>query len=93
MTLYPITEIKTGEVYSVKSDILLRYDNLLLYLKHVTIINDRITREYQKSAIAKYCYLCRLSRQVFIYFLSIGLWRNLISLTEHFTKIAGLRKT
>jgi len=31
MTLYLITEIKTGEVYSVKSDILLRYDNLLLY--------------------------------------------------------------
>lgn len=61
MTLYPITEIKTGEVYSVKSDILLRYDNLLLYLKHVTIINDRITREYQKSAIAKYCYLSGLS--------------------------------
>lgn len=93
MTLYLITKIKTGEVYPAKGNILLRYDNLLLCPKQLTIITAQITKEYQKSAIAKYCYLCRFRWQVFIYFLPIGLRRHLISLTKNFTEITGLRKT
>ncbi|CDL46784.1 hypothetical protein [Klebsiella pneumoniae IS39] len=39
----------------------MRYDNLLLYCRFFSFYIDEDTRGYQKSAIAKYCHLKRLS--------------------------------
>ena len=62
-------------------------------LSFFSFYNDEDTPGYQKSAIAKYCHLKRLSLWSGINLLTKCLRRYLIGLAKHFAKIAGLRKT